>query len=343
MKNNKKVQGFIKLAVYILLVILSASTISSKMGIARTVPFVLIFPAVATFFYNKKLLTVLLSFVSALIFTLVGADNMLEAVALSAVSAGVAGLGILVKRFFITAYVRRENRAVFAVCGAVLFAVSAVFYAFVFGNPVTCLISGAQNREYIHSTYGEDAPEINYTYYDLSERRYFSNISFKDVSPMNADISASGTVFDGYSNYYEFKALSARREQLAKLLSEKFSPGEFAVRINVYETDLSVLPETQAQELFDGMVFDIAFYAQLTEKEAFAEKCGEYIKALSENGFSYRRINFYGGFADEFLYHIAYDRGNGGDIFGLVRDFDGEVFDRYYDELDYAVGWSYGK
>ena len=129
---------------------------------------------------------------------------------------------------------------------------------------------------------------------------------------------------------------------MAEFLSSHFSAGDFALRINVSGTEISATPETKAEDVFDEMVFDIAFYSQLSEKDAFAEKCRGYAQALAGEGFEFKTVNFYGGFADEFLFSLSVPYGESTDVSENVTDFDGEVFERYYDELDYADGWSFG-
>lgn len=329
-------------AAYILLVVFASYTASKGAGFLRSLPFAVILPAAATLFYNKKLLTTGLVFVCSLVFLLVETEKITECIITALLFALIAGAGILVKRFFVTAYVSREKRIFCALSGAVILAAAVIFYCFLFGNPVSFMISRAGNLGYMEKTYGEKAPDTAETYYDFTQKRYFTNVNFADTSPVKAIISAKEPVYDGYSNYYEFVLLSERREEMAEFLSSHFSAGDFALRINVSGTEISATPETKAEDVFDEMVFDIAFYSQLSEKDAFAEKCRGYAQALAGEGFEFKTVNFYGGFADEFLFSLSVPYGESTDVSENVTDFDGEVFERYYDELDYADGWSFG-
>lgn len=329
-----------KISVFIIFAVFSSYTVSYGASFLRTIPFVFILPALSTLFYNRKLLSAFLCFVSCAIFLTVESTDVFGTIIFSLAAFLFAGLGILVKRFFVTAYVNEKKRIFCAVLGFVLLFAGIISYALVFGNPVSFAVNRARNVQYIEETYGKEAfRSENYTRFDAKTKRYYTNVSFTDISQMNADISFGEEVYDGYSNYYEYKYLSERREELASLFAENVK-GECAVRINTSET------ETAADTLLNqDMVFDVAFYSQLTEKEDFAATCEKYLNALVQHGFECKKINFYGGFADEFLFKFSaqYPFMYGEDMKNDIVPFEEAAFDRYYNELDYADGWGYGK
>lgn len=340
-KSNFFDTQIFKTAVFIIFAVFSSYTVSAGASFARTLPFVLILPAVSTLFYNKKILSSFLVLISCAIFLTVESSELYNTVLLSLTAFLFAMLGMLIKRFFVTAYVSTKKRTFCTVCGVVLTLCGIFSYSLVFGNPVSYFINRAANMDYIADTYGESfAVKANYTWYDPSDERYYTNISFSDMSEMNADISAREPVCDGYSNYYEYKYLSARRELIAKFFAENIK-GDCAVRINPSET-VTVAAEPDERE----MVFDVAFYAQLTEKADFAAMCEKYVTALSGSDFVCKKINFYGGFADEFLYKFTAEYPfvyTAQDFEDKTVPFEEKAFDRYYNELDYADMWSYGK
>jgi len=345
-QKNKIFKNIFPYAAYAILVALSTVFTTESAGILRTIPFVLVLPALATFFINKKLITVFLCFAIALCFGAVERYSVAQTV-FNAVAAGAfAGIGILAKRFFVTACVAERLKKLMVLCGALLLIIGGAAYAFVFGNPVHAAIYAGKNAEYIKNIYGENAPEIRYTHYDALSGKYFTNVGFTDETYMNADISLDGTeVYDGYSNYYEYKILSERRTEMSQLLTQRFPGSQFALRINMDETDISVCAAdvNDPQKFYGSMVFDLAFYGQLREKDAFADECRKYAEYLKSTGTIFAHFNYYGGFADEFLYEMAVPCGFEGDYTLLAKDFEGETFNRYYEESDYIDGWSYGR
>lgn len=330
-----------KISVFIIFAVFSSYTVSCGASFLRTLPFVLVLPAVSTLFYNRKLLSAFACFVCAAIFLTVESTDILNTAIFSVFAFLFSGLGMLIKRFFVTAYVSARKRVFCLVTGIILLLIGVFSYSLVFGNPVSFAVNRAQNLDYIRNLYGKELSQAqNYTWYNMRDGRYYTNVSFTDTARMNADISSGKIAADGYSNYYEYKALSDRREELAQMFSENVK-GDCAVRINTNETE--TYGDTTERE---NMVFDVAFYAQLAEKEAFEKACEKYITALSESGFVCKKINFYGGFADEFLYKLPAEYPftiTSESIGQSIQPFEEKAFDRYYNELDYADGWSYGE
>lgn len=330
------------IAAYILLIFLSSLSLIQSVGIWRMFPFIIIIPAAATFFYPKKIMTAAICSLLAFIFFITESGSAVNALISAAAAFIFACAGIMVKRFIVTAVVSKRKRVFCLICGVILFVISAAAYSFVFGNPFSAFSAEKTNKTYISQTYGEDSPDINYTYYSFPEKRYFTNVSFTDNSFISADISAyEGEITDGYSNYYEYKFLSARRQELARLLSQGFPKEQCAIRINIKETQIS-LSEINGEKYFPEMVFDIAFYEQLDNESVFAEKCRQYHDFLQENEFIFKKINYYGGYADDFKFEAAADYEFDGEYTEIVKPFSEETFDRYYEELDYADHWKLG-
>ncbi|MBR5527887.1 MAG: hypothetical protein IKV97_02700 [Clostridia bacterium] len=341
-----RIKNTINYVIYILLVALSVMAMTESRGILRTFPFVLILPAVATFFVNKKLVTIFLCFATTL-FLCFSEDINIGSAVFPALFAGIfSATGILSKRFFITAHIAQDKRKLFVFPGVLLLILGVAGYFAVFGNPISAFSAKNENIAYIEERYGEDAPNIRHTYYDFSKKTYFTNVSFIDQTYMNADIGIeNGKIYDGYSNYYEYKLLSTRRNEMAKLLGGHFADGRFALRINTSQTDISAsAKEAQEPQKFYGkMVFDLAFYDQLRETEDFVNECERCAEYLKKAGIEFASVNYYGAFADEFLFEMNVPFGFDGDYSVLAEDFSGDTFERYYDESDYADGWYYGK
>ena len=346
----KKTESVLKFAVYALLLVASALCMNESRGFFRTLPAMLILPGMATLFYNKKTLTAALCFIITLILS--AAENAsVSAAAMTALSALIfASVSIFIKRLAVTAAVNIKKRRFCGVAATILFVTGIIVYALIFGNPVSFFLANYENSRYIAETYAEGAPRICYTYYDFDEGRWFTRVSFRDDAEMSADISVYGEkaeTVDGYSNYYEYKYLSARRNELARLLSETASEqfGQCAVRINTEKTEIAAYPGADAENFYSQMVFDIAFYDQLTDEASFSEKCRIYHEYIMSAGFDFGTINYYGGFADEFLFEASVKNGFEGEFgtLALAEPFSENGFDRYYDESDYADHWSYGK
>ncbi len=347
MAENTKKLSFIKtvlfLAVYILLMIGATASLLESSGILRTFPLVFLLPATATLFYNKKRLTTVLTFVLVLFFILIEAGSVKIAIVTALVAFAFAAVGIFIKRLVVTLFVSDGKKLPILALSVILFVAAILFYAFLFGNPFSALSAQQKNLGYIDESYGMASPEIRHTYYDFDEKSYMTTVSFSEDAVMSADICAADpeNIVDGYNNYYEHKYLLARSNILKSLLELKLPDETRAVRINIDDTKITGAALKDPESLCDEMVFDIAFYSQLTSREEFLEKCREYHTVILDNGFVYGKINYYGGFADEFLFEMTVEYGNDGDLSALVKDFSAEGFERYYEEKDLYDHWSY--
>lgn len=333
---------FLLILLYAALLAASGYSVTKGAGILRTLPLVLLLPAAATFFYPKKTLAACAVFAVTLLFAVVESDDIPGALGLSAAALLFAAVGILIKRFFVTAAVSREKRNACAVCGGGLLLLGIVGYAVLFGNPVSALSARHADLSYLEATYGTEAPQAKKTWYDAAERRYFTDVSFRDESPMEAEISSKAPIIDGYANYYEYRMLSARREEMVRLFAEAFpKKGAPAVRVNPRETEIAASPKSEPAAFYDRMVFDIAFYDQITEADAFAKQCAQYAAALDDAGFVYGTLHFYGGFADAFAFTLTAFPGETLTQ-ALVQPFAEADFDRYDDGTDDADHWRRG-
>lgn len=345
-ENTKKI-SFIKqvlfLTIYILLMIGATASMLESAGIFRTFPLVFVLPAVATLFYNKKRLTAAVAFVLVLFFILIESGSVSVAIITSLVALAFAAVGIFIKRLAVTFWVSENKKIILFILAVILFVASILSYGFLFGNPFSALSAQQKNLDYIEESYGSASPEIRYTHYDFEEKAYLTRIAFSEDAVMNADICAADpeNIIDGYNNYYEHKYLSARSNILKSLLELKLPDETRAVRINIDDTQITKAALKDPDSLCTEMVFDIAFYYQLNTREEFLEKCREYDAAIKENGFVYGKINYYGGFADEFLFEMTVEHGSDGDLSTLVKDFSAKTFERYYEEEDLYDHWSY--
>lgn len=347
MTENKSKTAIIKnilfIAVYTVLMIGATASMLESSGILRSLPLVFLLPAVATVFYNKKRLTAALTFVFVLFFILIEKGSVLFAVITALVALAFAAVGIFVKRLIVTLFVSDEKKIVVFVLAVLLFVACIFGYAYLFGNPFDAAAAQHDNLDYINETYGSAAPEVRYTYYDFDEKAYMTKVSFSDDAIMSADICARDpeNVIDGYNNFYEYTYLTARSNILKTLLELKLPDETRVVRVNIDDTKITGAALKDPDQLCGQMVFDIAFYSQLNTQEEFLEKCIEYTDVIRENGFVYGKINYYGGFASDFLFEMTVEYGFDGELSSLVKDFSAENFDRYYDDEDFYDHWSY--
>ncbi len=347
MTENTKKLSYIKavlfLAVYIILMIGATASMLESGGILRTFPLVFLLPALATLFYNKKRLTAALTFVLVLFLILIEAGSVKIAVITALVACAFAAVGIFIKRLVVTLFVGDGKKLPIVALSIILFVAAILFYAFLFGDPFSALSAQKKNLDYIDESYGAASPEIRHTYYDFDEKAYMTKVSFSEDAVMSADICAADpdNIIDGYNNYYEHKYLTARSNILKSLLELKLPNETRAVRINIDDTKITGAALKNPDALCTEMVFDIAFYSQLTSREEFLEKCREYHKVILDNGFVYGKINYYGGFADEFLFEMTVEYGNDSELSSLVKDFSAKGFERYYEEEDLYDHWSY--
>ena len=343
-QNTKKsyVKTILFLALYIILMIGATASMLESSGIFATLPLILILPAVATIFYNKKRLTAILCFALVLVFRLLESGNSKNAVICAFVALAFATIGIFIKRLAVTFFVANSKKAISAILSVILAAASVFCYFHLFGNPVSHANAHRENVAYLKETYGTEIPDIKYTYYNYEEKAYLTTVSLEDAL-MTAEICATDpqNIIDGYNNYYEYTYLTSRSDILKSLLALKLPDETREVRVNVDETKITAAPIKNPDSLCDEMVFGIAFYSQINTKEEFLEKCEEYHKVITENGFVYGIIHYYGGFADEFLFEMSVEYGFDGNLSSLVKDFSGETFERYYSEKDLYDHWSY--
>ena len=344
-QNIKKsyVKSILFLAIYIILLIGATASMLESSGIFRTLPLIFILPGIACIFYNKKRLTAILCFVLVLFFSLVESGSVKRAVITALVALAFASVGIFIKRLAVTFFVDSSKKAVTAILAVILLAAGIVGYSHLFGNPAAQISAQNENISFIKETYNTAAPKISYTYYNFDEKTYLTKVSFREDAIMSAEVCAADkeNIIDGYNNYYEYKYLTARSNILKTLLELKLPDETRAVRVNIDETKITSAAIKDPDALCTEMVFDVAFYSQLSTEEEFLEKCKEYYEVIEQNDFVYGKINFYGGFADEFLFEMTVEYGKENELSSLVKDFSAETFERYYEDSDFYDHWSY--
>lgn len=341
-----KAKKAVSIIIYAVIIVVAAITVTETGGFFRTLPFVFVLPAVATLFYNKRLLTALLVFVATFLVSASVNGDMVQVLLLSAISAVFALVGIYAKRLIVTALVcdGKAKRTFCIIYAAAIFFVFSVSYFIFFGNPVSQLMASSDNRAYISENYGENEIKVGKTIYNYSKNRYFTNITFTDESPMNADISVKNrTIIDGYNNYYEYKYMSQRAADLSRILSASFKE-ELGVGCNIGETDILFAPNvSDVREVYGKMVFDVYFGTQTADEATFAKKCAEYKKAVDDSGFEYCALKFYGGFAGDFYYEMTAEADISGEHSQLVLPFNENHLVKRESEADYKEFWNYGR
>ncbi len=340
-----KTKKAVAIIIYALLIVFAAITVTDMGGFLRTLPLVFILPPIATLLYNNRKLTVLLTFVAVFFVSSATLGKVAEAFMLSAVCAVFSFVGIYAKRLIVTSIVcdgKAKKIFCFILSAAIVFIGFTAYFCF-FGNPVSVLSARSENLKYIGENYAENDINIGKTTYSFSEKRYFTNVTFTDDALMNADISVKNRVIiDGYGNYYEYKHMSNRAEQLALILSESFRE-DFGIGCNIVESDILFAPNVKYDDVLDKMVFDVYFGTQTPDEAAFAEKCASYAEKVKESGFSHMALKFYGGFAGEFYYEMTVESGFSGDFASKVQPFYENHLVKRETEADYMDHWSYGR
>ena len=340
-----KTKKAVAIIIYALLIVLAAITVTDVGGFLRTLPFIFILPPVATLLYNKRLLTVLLTFVAVFFVSSATFGSVTEALMLSVVSAIFSFVGIYVKRLIVTCVVcdGKAKKIFCIILSAVIAVISFGAYFCFFGDPVSAFSARNENIKYIGENYAENDINIGKTTYSFSEKRYFTKVTFTDDALMNADISVKNNVIiDGYNNYYEYKYMSNRAEQLALILSESFRE-DFGIGCNTVESDILFAPNVKYEDTFDKMVFDVYFGTQTADEAAFAKKCASYAEKVKESGFSHMALKFYGGFAGDFYYEMTVESDFSGDLTSKVLPFNENHLVKRETEADYMDHWSYGR
>ena len=340
-----KIKNTALFLIYAFLIVLCAVTVSDMGGIWRTIPFAFILPALATFLYNRKTLTVILTFFAVFTVCSAQSENIIQPIITAVISTVFAFLGIYVKRLIVTAFVcDGKHKKVFClVLAGVISIISVCLYFSRFGNPVSCLIYRQNNVDYIEENYPGHDLSIKNTIYDFSAKRYFTNIRFSDESPMNAQISLKNKVIiDGYHNYYEYKYLSERAQSLSLILAQRY-PENMSVGCNTVETDIILAPNCEKADTYSEMVFDIYLGTQLFDEESFAAKCKDYFEAVKEAGFEHKALKFYGGYAGEFYFEMTIPSDFAGDFTGSVLPFNQNHLVKREKEADYREFWDFGR
>ncbi len=332
---------YTRVIIYAFIIFIATFTLTEQRGFFRTLPFILILPAVATFFYNKKLLTVILCGILAMFFGLVDSSDIAVAALLAILAMIFSSIGIVSKRLFITGTLSETKRSICYILAVVLVVAGIVGYFGFFGNPVDLVGKHSDNVKYIRSAYPDETITIGKTAFDFYDRTYYTSCKIIcGNTKIIADISAKSPPHsDKFRKYLEYTLLGERITELSRTIMSNL-PGE-SVLIREVSVDESVALTSSltADDVRAHMSFDIAFIAQLTDISDFAKKCDEYIRALDSASFDYKTITFYGGFADEYRFCAVYEKSNDTPV--SLSDIPKTAFDRDANVDDFCDGWRY--
>ena len=263
--------------VYALILVLCVLLLSRRGGFARTLPFLLILPPVATLFRNYKALTAAVLALCAFVCARADDLSLQHALLFALLSGLIAAVGMLVKRFLVTARVNREKRKISVIAAVALTIVGLSLHVAVFGQPFGYFAEKNFDARYLAETYApaENPPRVGNTYYNPFAARYESKITFSDGETVKNALfyrDAEG-ISDGYRAYHEARVLKEKRDELMLRLAEKFPEYMFTVEGVSVETDAVIDEKSGVAELERNMVFSISFYTQFPNEETYEAVC----------------------------------------------------------------------
>lgn len=304
-KCSFKKSESVSFALYVIILVISQFFFRKSGGVLLTLPFCAVLPAVATVFYNRRLLTVLACSLLSLFFNLVSEKELMSAVSFAILAGAFAYAGIFVKRLIVTASLRSSGKRVLYLVSALLLCVAIlVCYAGLFGNPISALKARAENLEYVEMQYldGFDFKD-GYTRYDFQSRKYVTTVYFSDGKEQTADISYQEGVIsvDGIRDYYEEKL----KESLRAEIYDAADIDEADLVVSAFSEDAIITPEISPSEVAPFAVLEVRFRKELASDEAFARECEFFSEMLEEKGIVYSEMVFHGGFAGDDLYELS--------------------------------------
>ncbi len=329
---------YVRVLIYAIIIFIATFTLSEQRGFFRTLPFVLVLPAVATLFYNKRTLTVILCGVLAMFFGLVDTADISDAVLTAIIAMIFAFAGILTKRLIVTGKLYSGRRLLCYSLSAVLVIIGTLGYFAYFGNPIGTVGNHNDNVKYIRATYPDEDISIGATAYSFRDKTYYTSCKIDcGRSKIFADISANEPErTDRYRKYLEYTMLSDRITELSRTIMTGF-PGESVIfREAGFSRDVPLSQAVTPESVRAHMSFDIAFVAQITDIAEFEKKCAEYAEFLEKSSFEYKRITFYGGFADEYRFCAVYENNS-----VSVSEIPKTSFDKDANAEYFTHGWRY--
>lgn len=297
----------------------------------RTLPFVLIFSAVADIVYKNLMYTVGCSTVFCFCMLCVGGMD----VAMSAVYSIVAGVLCLGCTYAIRVMragrktKKTELKKKCNIRSITVLVICFALYMTVCGNVFSCVLSQNANNKYIRQNYG-DKVEIHHTAYDVTDREYKTYVSFVDD---NEAVGITEECFvskntDNVRDYIEDKVMfDGNKKMRATLINavdmfeitnsgvdkEKHDVLDFEANFDAYEKDCWYV---------------VSLYHIVENKAQFEKLYKDCVKSLENADF--KEIVLCSGNATEVLYtaHVYKDE-NGKIVAEDIKDFDEKYLEQY--------------
>ena len=285
-KAKKDILKILSVPIYAAISVVCVLLLRGAGGFWRTLPFLLVLPPLAVSFWNHKTVTVLILTVSGFVCARLDDYGTAQSVLFALGTGFLSAIGILIKRFVITARVG-DGRKKISVIGAVLLAVAGLLFdAFLLGTPFAYGSAHGTAKRYYAETYKSGEVRVLYTAYTPFSHRFESTLAFTDGNTAKTArfYRDENGLFDGYRAYHEARLLSQKRDEWTKLLSEAFPDYVFTVEGVSIDTEKTLDASARAEDFENDMTFTVSFYTQFPDKQTYERVCGEMRETLMGKG-----------------------------------------------------------
>lgn len=315
----------------LLLVSLSVCLTVGEVGILSTLPFAVVVPFAVSFFYDGPLALSFIAALSAIVVSVASDKGVWWTVLFTAavfVSVFLLSFAALSGKRY-----PQVNRTL-RLCLILLILLSlCLCYALTFGNPVSCLLSQSDARDYLAARYPDAEISVERSHFDFSRRAYLHTLSFVSRGETyRGDLILSDEISDGYFDFVSGLDVDRCRNRIMQLLrTVSDSPMTPYSRLPDGTAPQDTLsPDGDNTFLDPAVEHYIAFDFETSKRADFERTCHTLVQALLSSDIPFASVTFYGGHGtrtDTFMYQLTVTKNSPADAaFTESKPFDKEFY-----------------
>jgi len=305
-------------------------------GMIRTLPFVVLFAAIADVVYKEIKYTLLCAGLFTFVMLSINGNSIMYSAVFTLLGVVFSAIGIYGIRLLRAAY-KTKNKELKKRCtvrSILVLAVCFVLYMLACGNIFSFLAAQAENVRYIRDNY-TDKVKIQYTSFDASEREYKTYISFKHDGYVvgESDECYISKNKDMRRDYLEGLLLDDAKKQLKVRLSNAVDMFEITSAFIGFEQNEILDENAVYTEYLDRTSYVVSLYHIVSDRESFAKLCADCCRVLAKDEeFDFGEIVICGGNANEVLYTFTVDKDSVQNVEieeSMIKDFDEKTLEKY--------------